>query len=440
MKKIDTLVIGSGPGGLAAAEKLAANQTVVVCENDLWGGTCPNRGCDPKKMLYSAVELAEQTKRFEENGLKGEVKIDWPTLMEFKESYTSKIPAQMQSSLKNSHIQTVQGTAQFQTNGLIKINDDFYDPKNIIIATGQKTRTLTIPGSEYLHNSSDFLSLKQMPKRIVVLGAGYIALELSNIARTAGANVDIIQHNDQPLKAFPKKLVGDLVRVMEETGINFHFNEEIKSVKRVEESFEVTTNTEVIRADWVLNATGRIPNIEELNLNNVDIETDSHGIVVNENLETSRANVYAIGDCAAKKLPKLTPVAEFEGNYAAERILGLNSAKPIRYPVIPSVVYSTLKLAQVGFDSLNSKIDYKITTTDVTHWYNYNLTKEPVAKIMTVIDPNTDRLAAGAILSSSADDMINQFVLLINQKISPVEVARTIFAYPSRSADLNYLV
>ncbi|BDR58799.1 glutathione reductase [Xylocopilactobacillus apicola] len=437
MQKVDTLIIGSGPGALAAAYKLATEQSVLVCEDDLWGGTCPNRGCDPKKMLYAGAEIYAQAQRFQNSGLKGNLEVDWPALMAFKETYTKNVPSQTKSGLETNQIETVQGTAQFQAANQVKINEELYEAKNIIIATGQRPRSLQIPGAKYAYTSNEFLSLAKMPKHVTVIGAGYIALELSNLARCAGAEVDVIQHNDHPLKAFPAELASDLVKNMQQTGVNFYFNEEIQAIRKVGASFEVATNTQTIQTNWILNATGRVPNVEKLNLEAAGIKSSPAGIEVNDHLETSCASVYAIGDCLAKKLPKLTPVAEFEGNYVASNILA--PKPPIRYPSIPTVVFSSLKLAQVGFESLDPQNAYETKITDVTNWYNYRRVQEPGAKVMTVIDRSTGNLVAGAILSSSADDLINQFALLINHKISAEDVAKTIFAYPSISADLNYL-
>lgn len=173
-KHYDTIIIGSGPGGLAAAFPLNRKQSILVIENNLWGGTCPNYGCDPKKMLYSAVQAKNYSNQMNGFGIENPAKINWSKLMDFKSSYTDNIPTQTKNSLNSSNIDTISGTASFSSKNSITVADQTFDADNFIIATGQTPIIPDIPGKEHFQTSTDFLSFKKLPKRIAFLGAGYV--------------------------------------------------------------------------------------------------------------------------------------------------------------------------------------------------------------------------------------------------------------------------
>lgn len=435
----DTIVIGGGPGGLAAAYGLAAKQKVLVIESDLWGGTCPNYGCDPKKMLYRGVEVKNATLRMNGFGISGTARIDWPSLMAFKRSYTTGIPAGTLTGLTRTGIKTLYGRAQLLGRHMVKVGSQNVTGEHIVIATGHTPRFPDIPGANLLKTSRDFLDVDELPTSIAFIGAGYVSVELANIAAAAGADVHIIGHSDRLLRAFPKVATEALKQLLLKTGIHFHPNVELTKISPLGTMTHLHADGFDLNVDMAVTAMGRIANVADLGLANAGIKSDLRGIPVDDHLRTAVANIYAIGDVNLKPQPKLTPVAGFEGRYVAQQILG--SQEPIHYPAIPTIVFGPTELAKVGValeDALAAPEQYQVTHNETTHWYTYNRIQDPDAQVWTIVDKSTGKLAGAVVLASLAEDLINTFAAAIDAGQEPSDLNR-IYAYPSAQSDLQYL-
>ena len=435
----DTIVIGGGPGGLAAAYGLAAKQKVLVIESDLWGGTCPNYGCDPKKMLYRGVEVKNATLRMNGFGMSGTAKIDWPSLMAFKRSYTTGIAAGTLTGLTQTGIKTLYGRAQLLGQHMVKVGSQNVTGEHIVIATGHTPRFPDIPGANLLKTSRDFLDLDELPTSIAFIGAGYVSVELANIAAAAGADVHIIGHSDRLLRAFPKVATEALKQLLLKTGIHFHPNVELTKISPLGTMTHLHADRFDLNVDMAVTAMGRIANVADLGLANAGIKSDLRGIPVDDHLRTAVANIYAIGDVNLKPQPKLTPVAGFEGRYVAQQILG--SQEPIHYPAIPTIVFGPTELAKVGValeDALAAPEQYQVPHNETTHWYTYNRIQDPDAQVWTIVDKSTGKLAGAVVLASLAEGLINTFAAAIDAGQEPSDLNR-IYAYPSAQSDLQYL-
>lgn len=435
----DTIVIGGGPGGLAAAYGLAAKQKVLVIESDLWGGTCPNYGCDPKKMLYRGVEVKNAALRMNGFGISGTAKIDWPSLMAFKRSYTTGIPDGTLTGLTRTGIKTLYGRAQLLGQHMVKVGSQNVTGEHIVIATGHTPRFPDIPGANLLKTSRDFLDVDELPTSIAFIGAGYVSVELANIAAAAGADVHIIGHSDRLLRAFPKAATEALKQLLLKTGIHFHPNVELTKISPLGTMTHLHADGFDLNVDMAVTAMGRIANVADLGLANAGIKSDLRGIPVDDHLRTAVANIYAIGDVNLKPQPKLTPVAGFEGRYVAQQILG--SQEPIHYPAIPTIVFGPTELAKVGValeDALAAPEQYQVTHNETTHWYTYNRIQDPDAQVWTIVDKSTGKLAGAVVLASLAEDLINTFAAAIDAGQEPSDLNR-IYAYPSAQSDLQYL-
>lgn len=441
MKKYDAVIIGAGPAGFTAAYALKeGNKRVALVEEDLWGGTCPNRGCDPKKIFVSGMEAAERSNQLVDKGLAPVRSIRWPELASFKRAFTDPFSQSFRKKLQSHGIETINGSAKFLNPRQVEADGKIIEADAFIIATGQRPALLDIEGKAYLKTSTDFLDLPELPPSMTFLGAGYIALELASIANAAGSTVTIIHHNDRPLKGFDKSLVSDMVRAFREKGIRFVFNTNIREVSCRDGQFLVNGDHYSGKIDYIVCATGRIPNIENLALENAGVKYGRHGITVNEYLQTTNPSVFACGDVVDKKQPKLTPVAVFEGNYAAERILGA-SAQKIAYPPVVSVVYGSPKLAQVGITVSEAKAapeTYSVREVDMTGWFTYRRMNEPISKAKLVYEG--ERLKGACILNNEADDLINYLALLIQNGITRKELEHMALGSPTLASDLRYLV
>ncbi|KFN90596.1 glutathione reductase [Tetragenococcus muriaticus PMC-11-5] len=441
VEKYDTVVIGAGPAGTAAASSLKAQgQKVAIVEEDLWGGTCPNRGCDPKKILYTAVEAKEQADLLAGQGLNTQSSIEWPDLMANKRNYTKQISPGTHESLKNNGIETITGHAQFVDQHTLEIGQQTIEAQNVIIATGLRPRILDIKGKEFLQTSNEFLDLDEIPESITILGGGYVAFELAGIASSAGAKVTLIHHNNRPLKAFPENLVQTLCDQLSENGVEIILDQEITEIQKDNASYHVIGDDFDKKTGMVFAAVGRIANVDQLGLDQIGVEYSSKGVEVNEHLQSDVSHIYAVGDSAASPVPKLTPVAGFEANYVVDQILG--DHKEIGYPLVPTIIFSLPKLSQVGVTAQQAEEDtdrYQVRTVNVEEWITYKRQHEKQPLVQLVIDQKQDQVVGAACLSMEADEMINYLRLLIKHEYSANEVSQTLFNYPTIASDIQYL-
>lgn len=441
MEKYDVIVIGSGPAGNTAAYGFKEKgKKVAIIESDLWGGTCPNRGCDPKKMLMSGVEAQKRVASMIGKGFEHTPKIVWEDLMDFKKSYTDHVPENTKQGLDATEIDRYQGQASFIDANQILVNAQTLAADQFLIAAGQRPSYLPLEGQDFLQSSTDFLDLEHLPKRIAFIGAGYIAFELAVIANAAGSEVHIIHHNDRPLKEFDSELVDSLVSHLKNDGIQFHFNIDTQKIEEAAPYYKIIGKDFELVTDLVIGATGRIPNVEGLNLEKAGVIYDKKGIQVNDHLQTSQANIYACGDIVAKTQPKLTPVADFEAAYAVEAMDGETEA--IDYPLIPTIVFGDQRLARLGVSErelASHPEKYHSETTDLSSWYTYQRINDDGAKIKFVYDEN-NQIAAITILSQLADEVINYLLFALTKKMTHEEIEKYIFAYPSPASDLSYFI
>lgn len=396
-------------------------------------------------MLYGVVENKRQTNLYQGHGISGagNVKIDWPAMMAFKRGYTDQIPAGTESGLAASGIDHVHGAASFIDQHTILVDQAHYTATNIVIATGAKANVPDISGAELLETSTDFLALDHLPKEIGFIGAGYVAIELANIAVEAGAVVHIFQHNNRILRGFPKEYSEKLVQLMQEKGVIFHWNVNVTSLDKPASQIKVLTNhDDQVTLDRLFVAAGRDANITNLNLSVANIDSNHGGIIVNDHLQTTASNVYALGDAISKSVPKLTPVASYEGRYVASQIEQIDNA-PLSYPVIPHTVFAGPELSQVGIsldEAQKAPDKYQIKAQKVGAWYTYHRVLDDSAMVTTIIDQKTGFVVGAVVLATNAEELINYFTDLINNHKTLATLSNQIPVYPSAASDLTYFL
>lgn len=444
MSQFETVIIGGGPAGLGLAYPLqAAGQKVAVVEENKWGGTCPNRGCDPKKVLLGPVEILRRNQYLLGKGIVNQVQINWADLMAFKNTFTDPVSTNSRAGLVAAGITVFDGHASFKDNHTLDIDGETITADRFVIATGQRPRQLAITGGELLGTSTTFMQLPQLPAEIAFVGAGFEAFEFAAIASAAGAKVHIIQHNDRPLKQFPQAGVAELMHQLIAQGVEFHLNFETQTIQPTETGIMISGSDAGKLQQLTVNAgfatSGRIPNCDTLNLTAIGVATDSHGIKVNDHLQTNTANIYAMGDVVSRRQPKLTPVASFEAQYLSRELL--HSGAAIAYPMIPSVIYGMPRLAQVGVSLTEAKANdaYVVKPLDMTQWFTYRHLNEAVAKATTIVDKTTDRIMGAFVISNEADELINYLTQIIDQQLTMKQVQQEILLYPTVASDLGYL-
>ena len=431
MKKYDDILIGSGPAAYKMANLLAkTDRKVLVIEGFEYGGTCPNYGCEPKIFLEGAARTVLQSQQLLGRGISQPAKLDWEALMQTKLKRFDPWPGETRDIIKKSH-DVEDGYASFVDNHTITVNGHQYQADYIIIATGQTPNILDIPGKEYLHTSYDLLSLKELPQRITIIGAGFVGLELATLVAAAGAEVTIVVHSDRVLREFTKAEDEALVNAMKQRGIKFSFNTDTQKVSQGKDGLLVTTDHGEIQTDYVLDATGRHSNIEKLALENTDIEYDRHGINVDGHLMTTVDGVYAVGDVVNRKQPKLTPVAEFEGQYLFDYLTG-QTDQNIVYPTIGQAAFTFPEVARAGVnpDDVAGDSQYQVKTVSLKYGSLYAGQNDQISTL-TLVFKDQQLVGASEIGDYAADD-INNFLPIIGLKINVDEYRQKVMAiYPT---------
>ncbi|WP_159548780.1 dihydrolipoyl dehydrogenase family protein [Streptococcus halichoeri] len=437
MYQYDVTFIGSGHASWHAAILLRKfGKKVAIIESDLTAGTCTNYGCNAKFLLESPFEYLDGLSRYEKAGIATSGHISWEKLMDYKKEEINSYAPAMEQLFAAQGIDLIKGKGHLIDDHTVGVDKQEITSDKIVIATGQRSARLNVPGNEQFHDSRDFLSLDKMPKRMTIIGAGIISLEFATMATKLGTEVHIIEFGDRALAAYPKDYVQTIVDTLTEEGAVFHFNEAVTQATVLDDgSYVVKTDSGLtVETDYILDATGRIANTEDLGLEALGIETDRGGIVVNDHLQTAVPNIFASGDVVSKKIPKLTPTATFESNYIASVILG--NSDPIQYPAIPNVVFTMPRLSQVGVTNDEAKAhpdDYRVVDIPFGQQLKFQTKLEENAKLTLVI--GRDKTLKGAtMLGGEAGEMVNLLTLIINQGLGAKELNAMIFAFPGVSS------
>ena len=436
MYDYDVVYLGSGHacwhGGLMLT---GAGKKVAYVDPDLTGGTCTNYGCDAKIILDGPFEFVDGLERYRGLCVDGNSSIDWNELMAYKKRVSAGFPVGLAAMFEQTGMTLIRERGKILDAHTVQAGDQKITAEYIVIGTGQRNARLNVPGSEYLHGSRDFLSIDKMPEHMICIGAGIISMEFASMALTLGKKVSFFEFMPRALAAYPEKYVTRLVAKMTEQGADFHFGEAVCGVEKTENGYKVMAKSGLsIEGDYVLDATGRVANYEDLGLEELGIEASRRGITVDDHLRTSVPNIYVSGDAINKTIPRLTPTAEFESNYIAGQILGISDA-PISYPVVPNLVFTLPRIAQVGVTVEEAeKAPEKYTVVSVPYgpqneWVN---NRELDADLTFIVD-REGHLAGAAIYGSEAGTWIDFLTLVINTKITGADLQRMIFAFPTQT-------
>lgn len=437
MIKYDLGIIGSGSAGTTVAAGMRqAGQTVAMFENYLWGGTCANYGCDPKKVIVNSIDVLRQAALFT-NEVSGDLKLNWPAVMVKKQAYVSQHPENTQAYMAASGVEMYHEAPRFINENTVVLGDGTeITADKWVIASGKHPVAPSFVGSELAHNSEDFLNLSQMPADVTVIGGGYIAIELASIAHFAGAKVRILQHNDRVLRGFEPWLGETLVAELMTQGIDVQFNTEVEQLIQANGRIAVTTKDGAeFMTDFVLAATGRTAAVDGLDLTAAGVALEKAGVTVDQHLQTTAPNIYAVGDVAASGAPNLTPVAGYEARYLVDYLTGQTDA-PITYPQIPTAVFSHPRIAQMGMSAAKAtELGYQVSDYDLSKWFNYmRLNDHAKAQVIT----HDGKILGASLISEQADEIINMFATAINNGWTKADVQRQIMTYPTMISDLQY--
>ncbi|GAQ17625.1 glutathione amide reductase [Oceanobacillus picturae] len=443
-EKFDVIVIGTGPAGSSVAISCAQEglRTAVIDER-AYGGTCPLRGCNPKKVLASAATMIDETARMQGKGIAKPATINWQDLMEFKRSFTEPVPEAKEKSFEKAGIERFHGQAQFLDEKTLKVKEKVLEGEKIVIATGARPAPLPVDGADHLTYSEDFLELDQLPKRVIFVGGGYISFEFAHIAARAGSDVHIVQRGEQPLKSFDSDMVDLLQKKSKEIGISIHLNSSVNAIEKNDKEYIVKASKgdeEVsFHGDLVVHGGGRVPQINDLKLDQGGVNHSKTGITVNTYLQSvSNEHVYAVGDVADTNGSPLTPVGEMEGKIVSQNIVS-DAKQEANYNGIPSVVFSEPKLAKAGLtekEAREANYDVKVNHQDISDWFTYSHTNDAPAAVKIIIDKKTDLILGAHLIGGKSDELINYFAMAIQMNIPVDKLKNVVYAFPTAVSDI----
>ncbi len=448
MQPFDLLVIGTGSAGKTVAEAArAAGKSVAIIDKQPFGGTCSQRGCDPKKVLVGAAELIARSAQMTGKGISQTPRIDWPALMAFKQTFTDPVPERTEAKFADQGMTSFHGPATFTGPNTVRVGEEELTAPHVVIATGLRPQPLDIPGEDLLIDSTGFLELTELPADIVMIGGGYIAFEFAHVAARAGAKVTIIHNGKHPLEGFDADLVDLLVKALSAIGVRVIVEADVTAVagepgtltveyKRLDQTHTVTTQL-------VVHAAGRVADVAELALDNAGVDVGKKGVTVNEYLQSvSNPAVYACGDVADRGKP-LTPMASYTGKIVANNLLNGNQQTVADDTVVPTTVATVPPLASVGLTEAEAReqgLAVTVTFQETADWYSARRINEPTAAFKTLVDPQTGLIVGAHLLGTGSDEVINLFALAMKHKIPAKDLAETLMAYPTHSSDLGRML
>ncbi len=447
-KQYDLIAIGTGTGASGAAARCrAAGWKVAVIDYLPFGGTCALRGCDPKKILVGAAEAIDHSRRMRGKGIAGgEPGIAWNELIKFKRTFTEPVPAMKEKNFAKNGIDAYHGHAKFYGPRSVEVGGEVLEGRFILIAVGAVPMRLGIPGEEHLTTSTGFLELDRLPKKIILLGGGFIAAELANIAAQAGAQVTVLEQMDRMLTPFDPDLVGWLMEKFHEIGIAVRLETRVTAIEKSGDGLSIRASSngkdEVFKADLVVHAAGRVPDLEPLDLAAAGVESEKGRLKLNEFLQSvSNPAVYAVGD-AAMSGPPLTPVASHDAKVVAANMLNGNHQKP-NYLGVPSVAFTIPPIASVGLSEKQARengLKFRMQSEKASDWYTARRVAETAYGFKVLVEEGTDRILGAHLIGPHVDEVINIFALAIRKGLTAEDLKTTMFAYPTGASDISYMV
>lgn len=440
----DVLVIGSGTAGHTVAHACRkAGRTVAVADRRPFGGTCAIRGCQAKKYLVTAAEMVDLTRHMTGNGIGTPATIDWPELIRFKNEFTDEVPDNTENDFWEAGMETFHGAVRFTGENSVLVGEAPLTADVIVIAAGAKPMPLPIRGAEHLLTSEDFLEMPKIPKRLVFVGGGYISMEFAHVAVRAGASVTVLEMADRILGGFDPDLVDTLLSASEAEGIRFETGVKVSAVAPEDGGFRVETEDgRHFSADRAIHGAGRTPEIEELELDKGNVESSRRGVTVNAFMQSvSNPRVYAVGD-AADAPPQLAPVADMEGEAAADNILNGNRTQA-DHVNIPSVVFTLPPLATVGMGETEARengLAVKVNKGNPANWPSSWRIGQEFAGFKVILEEGTRRILGAHLLCHAAGDMINLFAMAIRQGLTADDLKSVLWAYPTYTSDIKYMI
>ena len=443
----DMICIGGGSGGIACAVKSAKlGRKVAIIEDQQLGGTCVNRGCVPKKAMWHAGELAHtlahdcQGYGLQVSGLN----LDWETLVQSRDQYIGNIHRNYDKLMHNQNIDHYHGRGHLEDRHTVTVNEQTLQAQHIVLAPGGKPQIPeTIPGSEYGITSDGFFLLEQQPRKAVIVGAGYIAVEIAGMLNALGSDVTMLLRKEKPLRNFDHDLSDMLVERMQADGLDVRNHTQISKVHKKAAhnlELELTTGERIHEVDTLIWAIGRTPNTEGLGLANAGIAPTVKGYIpVDPWQNTTVPGIYALGD--ATGAAELTPVAIAAGRKLARRLFNHEGDLKLDYSLIPTVVFSHPPIGTIGLTESQAVNQYgqqaiRCYTSRFTPLYSAVSGKRVPAFYKLVVAGTEEKIVGCHLIGLNVDEILQGFAVAIKMGATKADFDETIAIHPTSAEEL----
>jgi len=440
----DLIAIGGGSGGLSAAERAAEyGRKTAVIENNKLGGTCVNVGCVPKKVMWFASGIAETIHNAGGYGFDAELRsFDWGRLVAAREGYIQGILDWYGNYLADSDIDHLQGTGSFVDAHTVSVDGETYTADHIVIAPGGKPILPAIPGAEHMLTSDGFFALKEQPKRVAVIGAGYIAVELAGLLNGLGSEVSLLLRRDHFLSSFDAMLRETLMEEMVNAGVNIMPS---ISVERVEKRADGCLDIHCARGiklegyDALICAIGREPNIMPLALDAAGVKSNERGYIPTDEFQnTNVAGIYAVGDVTGRA--QLTPVAVAAGRRLSDRLFNHQPERKLDYDLIPTVMFSHPPIGTIGLTEGEAREKHgeavKVYQTRFTGMYHALCPNQQRTAMKLVCVGAEEKVVGCHLIGQGVDEMLQGFAVAIKMGATKKDFDNAVAIHPTSSEEL----
>ena len=442
-EKFDLLVIGGGSGGLAHAQRAAEyGVNAAVVEYGPLGGTCVNVGCVPKKVMWYASHYAHELHHAVDYGYDVSVKgHDWATLKKRRDAYIARLNVIYRNNLDNRGVTYIAGSARFIDANTVMVGDNEYQAERIVIATGAQPMVPDIPGAELGITSDGFFELEEQPKRVLIAGSGYIAMEFAGIFAGLGSETQVIVRKERVLREFDKMLSSELMDTMQNNGIALDTGVVPAAVRKTDDGLilKAEDGREFGPVDTLVWAIGRSPNTATLDVDKAGVHMDERGFVPTDDLQATNVdNIHALGDVTGRAA--LTPVAIAAGRRLADRLYGGMDGRHLDYQLIPTVIFSHPTIATVGMTEDEARAEYgdevKVYTSGFTPMF-YALGEDKQRSVMKLITAGNDERVVGChVFGDGADEMMQGFAVAMRMGATKKDFDDTLAIHPTSAEEL----
>ena len=447
-EKFDVVILGGGNAGIGVTGPARrAGMSVAMIEQDLLGGTCPNRGCTPKKVLVAAGHALHEIERAAIHHIAvGKPRLDWAALIDREKEMIKDIPANLARSMAKRNVEVIKGSAVFAGPNLIRVGNREIEAKHIVIATGSKPRPLPIPGAEHMITSDEMLSERDLPASVIFVGGGVISLEFGHVYARAGAEVTILEALPQLLPAMDADAVARLQTESERIGISVRTSVSVKRIEPANGRLRVVYTHDgaehTAEANRVVNGAGRVANIDTLDLAAGHVEHANGRVAVDRHLRSaSNPLVYVCGD-AVPTSPQLSPIATYEGDIVGRNIVEGPTYSP-NYASMATSVYTVPPLAMVGLTEAAARqkgFAVDVHTNDMLDWFSAKTYAETVAWSKIIVDQATDRILGAHFVGHAGQELVNLFGLAMRFGLTAGQIRDNFYAYPTFSSDIKHML